>query len=47
MKEITKENILDELNKFYLESGKDRDIEYTYGFFDSMGRILEILYGKA
>ena len=34
--------IIEKLQQFYSEYGKDRDIQYTFGFFDAMS-VLRIM----
>ena len=36
------EMIIDKLQKFYLEYGQNRNIEYTFGFFDALS-VLRIM----
>jgi len=47
MKQITKEEIVAAMNKFYMEQSKDRPIEYTYGFFDAMGVLRDLILDEA
>ena len=39
------EKIINEMEKFYTEYGKGRDIEYAFGFFDAVS-VLRILQEK-
>jgi len=31
------EKIINEMESFYRDYGKDKDLEYAYGFFDAVG----------
>ena len=37
------EILMSELYRFFMENGKDRPIEYCYGFFDAIGVIRDVL----
>lgn len=39
------EKIINEMEKFYSEYGKDRDMQYAFGFFDALS-VLRILQEK-
>ncbi len=42
------EKIINEMEKFYVAYGKDRDIQYAFGFFDALSvlRILQERLGQ-
>ncbi len=40
------EGAISALEKFYLESGRERTMEYTYGFMDALGVVREYLKGN-
>ena len=46
MKQVTNEEILYAMQKFYMEYGKDRDLEYTFGFFDALGVLRDVMEGR-
>lgn len=39
----TSDLLLAELFRFFREHGQDRPLEYTYGFFDAIGIVREVL----
>lgn len=40
------EGAISALEKFYLESGRERTMEYTYGFLDALSVVKEYLKGN-
>lgn len=43
MKRLTLDEVVAALNEFYKENGMDRCLDYTYGFFDAMGVLRELI----